>query len=107
MITKPRTAHPECDSEWTVWSDALVDPIAAGTEEHCKSCILEKRVIVNGIPEQYMRSPDDVWYHWDGSDWVLRPEGGAVPWCEIDDCPAVSCPFIPGSCSAPEAPGGK
>lgn len=85
---------------WTVWSEALVDPIAGGSEEHCKSGIREGRLVVYGVPEQFLRSPDGDWFRWDGQEFVPRAEGGAVNWCEADDAPAVSCPHIPGSCSA-------
>jgi hypothetical protein len=91
---------PEHDSVWTVWSDALVDPISGGSEERAKTCVLERRVVIRGDPEQYVRSPDGSWYRWDSAEWVLRPEGGAAVWCAADDCPACACPFIPGSCSA-------
>jgi hypothetical protein len=86
---------PAHDRAWTVWSEALVDPVSLGDEEHAKSCIRDGRVKVRGVPDQFLRSPAGVWYRWDGSEFVLRPEGGAVRWCDLDDCPAVSCPLIP------------
>jgi hypothetical protein len=76
-------------------------PVAYGTEEHCKRVIREKLVVIRGVPEQVLRPPAGDWYRWDGAEWVPDPEGGAVPWCDTDDCPAVACPQIPGSCSAP------
>ena len=91
---------PQDGKFWTVWCEALVDPVSAGTEEHCKSSILERRVKVDGDPAQVLRSPAGEWFKWDGREWVTRPEGGAVAWCEIDDCPAVTCPHLgswPGS----------
>ena len=67
-----RATRPEHDDEWTVWSDALADPIAGGSEEHCKTVIREGAVVVAGVREQALRSPDGIWYRWDGQEWSLR-----------------------------------
>jgi hypothetical protein len=107
MMKDLHPPHPGSETQWTVWSDALVDPLAAGDEAHAKSCVLEKRVVIYGDPEQYVCSPDGGWYRWDGQDWAPRPEGGGVVWCEADDGPAVSCAHLYGACSAPEVSGGR
>jgi hypothetical protein len=88
--------------QWTVWSEALIDSCGGGGEAFAKTLAssAEDAKRFGGVKELALRSPDGEWFRWDGQEFVPRPEGGLVNWCDIDDAPAVSCPYIPGSCSA-------